>query len=116
MGTKGRENTLEGKKRHRLTRLEEERIFLEIAQLGGYGLCLARIQIVLGHKLGVSPAQVLRLYSKGLVLGVLQPLAPGDVLPAKSLPPSLRKALGLAPDDLVAVAFSDGEVSLRKYA
>lgn len=110
-----RKSLSRGKKRHRLTRQQEEHIFSEIARLGAYGCCLSKIQIELGHKFGVSPAQVLRLYAQGLEHGVLQQLAFGDVLPAKSLPLSLRKTLGLSPDDFVSVAFSDGEVSLRKY-
>lgn len=50
-----RKNPSDGKKRHRLTRQEEERIFSEIARLGAYVCCLSKIQIELGHKFGVSP-------------------------------------------------------------
>lgn len=111
-----RKNSSDGKKRHRLTKEEEDHILSEIARLGAYGCCLAKVQIELRRKFGVSSAQVFRLYAKGLERGVLQPLASGDVLPAKSLPPALRKVLGLTPDDMVSVAYSDGEVSLRKFA
>lgn len=99
------------KRRHRLTKAEEENIVLRIGELGGKGLGLASIRA----QLRLTDKQFVRLYAKGLELGLFQPFPSDDVILAKHLPLSLRKALGLNSEDSVQVLSTNDEIILKKF-
>ena len=98
------------KRRHRLTKAEEE-LILRIGELGGKGLGLGCIRA----QLRLTDKQFVRLYAKGLELGLFQPFPPDDVILAKYLPLSLRKALGVNSEDSVRVISREDEIILKKF-
>ena len=57
----------------------------------------------------------MRLYAKGLELGLFQSFPSDDVILAKHLPLSLRKALGLNSEDSVQVLSTNDENILKKF-
>ena len=104
------EKTEKPKRRHRLTKAEEDEFILQIGELGGKGLGLGSIRA----RLRLTDKQLVRLYAKGLELG-LQPFPPADVILAKYLPLSLRKALGVNSEDSVRVISREDEIILKKF-
>ena len=105
------EKTEKPKRRHRLTKAEEDEFILQIGELGGKGLGLGSIRA----RLRLTDKQLVRLYAKGLELGLFQPFPPDDVILAKHLPLSLRKALGLNSEDSVQVISKNDEIILKKF-
>ena len=104
------EKTENPKRRHRLTKAEEEELILRIGELGGKGLGLGCIRA----QLRLTEKQFLRLYARGLELGLFEPFSSDDVILAKHLPLSLRKALGLNSEDSVQVISKNDEIILKK--
>lgn len=98
------------KRRHRLTKAEEE-LILRIGELGGKGLGLGCIRA----QLRLTDKQFVRLYAKGLELGLFQHFPSYDVILAKHLPLSLCKALGLNSEDSVQVLSTNDEIILKKF-
>jgi len=109
--TMSAEKTEKPKRRHRLTKAEEEELILRIGELGGKGLGLGSIRI----QLRLTEKQFLRLYARGLELGLFEPFSSDDVILAKHLPLSLRKALGLNSEDSVQVISKNDEIILKKF-
>ena len=105
------EKTEKPKRRHRLTKAEEDEFILQIGELGGKGLGLGSIRA----RLRLTDKQLVRLYAKGLELGLFQPFPPDDVILAKYLPLSLRKALGDNSEDSVRVISREDEIILKKF-
>ena len=105
------EKTENPKRRHRLTKAEEEELILRIGELGGKGLGLGCIRA----QLRLTEKQFLRLYARGLELGLFEPCSSDDVILAKHLPLSLRKALGLNSEDSVQVISKNDEIILKKF-
>ena len=99
------------KRRHRLTKAEEEELILRIGELGGKVLGLGCIRA----QLRLTDKQFVRLYAKGLELGLFQHFPSDDVILAKHLPLSLRKALGLNSEDSVQVLSTNDEIILKKF-
>ena len=94
-----------------ITKAEEEELILRIGELGGKGLGLGSIRI----QLRLTEKQFLRLYARGLELGLFEPFSSDDVILAKHLPLSLRKALGLNSEDSVQVISKNDEILLKKF-
>ena len=109
--TMSAEKTEKPKRRHRLTKAEEEELILRIGELGGKGLGLGSISI----QPRLTEKQFLRLYARGLELGLFEPFSSDDVILAKHLPLSLRKALGLNSEDSVQVISKNDEIILKKF-
>lgn len=105
------EKTEKPKRRHRLTKAEEDEFILQIGELGGKGLGLGCIRA----QLRLTEKQFLRLYARGLELGLFQPFPSDDVILAKHLPLSLRKALGVNSEDSVRVISREDEIILKKF-
>ena len=99
------------KRRHRLTKAEEDEFILQIGELGGKGLGLGSIRA----RLRLTDKQLVRLYAKGLELGLFQHFPSDDVILAKYLPLSLRKALGVNSEDSVRVISREDEIILKKF-
>ena len=109
--TMSAEKTEKSKRRHRLTKAEEEELILRIGELGGKGLGLGCIRA----QLRLRDKQFVRLYAKGLELGLFQPFPSDDVILAKHLPLSFRKALGLNSEDPVQVISRKDEIILKRF-